>query len=297
MRQEGKRLSNDSFDDFSSNACEANIKALELGGKTMVIDAEQGQHGGVQIVDIDDVFHGSVAEFIGGAPGDAGLDAAPGHEDTETENVVIPPTALPHGGSAKLATPENERVLQEATLGEVLNESGGGLVHGLGTVFHPLLDVAVVVPGAVVELNHAHPALGETASQQAVGGKGAVAGFFDAVEVQRGLGLVFEVGEFRHAALHLEGHFILSNAGSDLGVVLLLGEQAVEALDFIHDLTLGALTDSFGAADVVDGVTFRLKLDALKSAGQHAATPLAGGDGLRAVFARGGEHDEAGQVL
>ena len=60
---------------------------------------------------------------------------------------------------------------------------------------------------------------------------------------------------------------------------------------------MGALADAIGVADVVDGVAFGLELDALEAAGEDAAAPLAGGDGLGAVFAGGGEDDEAGEVL
>ena len=37
----------------------------------LVIDAQQVQHRGVQVVDVDDVLDGVVAELVGGAVGDA----------------------------------------------------------------------------------------------------------------------------------------------------------------------------------------------------------------------------------
>ena len=291
------RSGEDAFDDFSGDAGEADVEALELGGEAMVVDAEEGEHGGVEVVDVDDVFDGAVAEFVGAAPGGAGFDAGTGHEEAEGEDVVVATGALAHGGAAEFAPPEDEGVFEEAALFEVFKESGGGAVDGFGTFFHAGFEIGVMVPGAVVELDHADAALGEAAGEEAVGSEGAVAGFFDAVEVECGLGFVFEVGEFRDAALHFEGHLVLGDAGGDFGVVLLFGEEAVEALDFFDDLALGALADALGIADVVDGVAFGLELDALEAAGEDAAAPLAGGDGLGAVFAGGGEDDEAGEVL
>jgi len=89
-----------------------------------------------------------------------------------------------------------------------------------------------------------------------------------------------EVGQLRNAGLHLEGHLILGDPGGDLGVVVLLSEDAVHALDLLDDLTLGALANAFGIADVVNGIAFGLKLDALETARQDAAAPLPRGDRL-----------------
>jgi hypothetical protein len=42
-----------------------------------VVDAELVEHRRVQVVNLDDVVDRRVAEVVGGAVGDAGLDAAP----------------------------------------------------------------------------------------------------------------------------------------------------------------------------------------------------------------------------
>ena len=64
------------------------------------------------------------------------------------------------------------------------------------------------------------------------------------------------------------------------GSNLLLREHAVEPLDFVDDLALGALANALGVADVVHGVAFGLEQDSLEFAGQEAGRPLAGGDRL-----------------
>ena len=81
-----------------------------------------------------------------------------------------------------------------------------------------LLDVAVVVPVAVIELDEAHAALGQPPGQQAVGGEGAVAAL-GAVQVEDLLRLVGEVHQVRHAGLHAEGHLVLRDARGDLRIV------------------------------------------------------------------------------
>src|SRR5204862_7928187 len=64
----------------------------------------------------------------------------------------------------------------------------------------------------------------------------------------------------------------------------------------LDDLPLRALADAFRVSDIMDGVAFGLKEDALEFAGQKAARPLAGGDRLLPGLALGGQDDKTGQV-
>jgi len=41
------------------------IKSLELVGEAAVVDAQQMEHGGVQVTHVDHIVHGIVAQFIG----------------------------------------------------------------------------------------------------------------------------------------------------------------------------------------------------------------------------------------
>jgi hypothetical protein len=138
----------------------------------------------------------------------------------------------------------------------------------------------------MIELDHAHAALGEAAGEEAVRSKGTVAGLFHAVAVKGRLIFFTEIGQLGDAALHLEGHLVLGDARRDLGIVLFLREESVEPLDLFDDLALGALADAVGVADVVDRVTLRLELNPLETTRQHAAAPLPRRDGLLPVLAR-----------
>ena len=51
---------------------------MELVGEALVVDAELVEYGGVEVVDGDGVLGDAVAEFVGGAPGGAALDAGAG---------------------------------------------------------------------------------------------------------------------------------------------------------------------------------------------------------------------------
>ena len=270
---------------------------MELHVQPVMVDAHQREHRGVQVVDIDDVLDGVVAKFVGGAVGRAGLDAAAGEEDRVTGDVVVAAGALAHRGTAEFAAPEDERVVEHAALLEVADEGAGRLVDVFRAHLHAVIQAAVKVPGAVVELDHAYAAFGEAAGHEAVGGEGAVADFLDAVGFDGLRGLALEVEQLGDARLHLEGHLVLGHAGRDLRVDGLLGQLPVEAADLVDDLALGALAHAFGVADVVDGLALGLELDALVFAGQDAAGPLTRGDRLQAGTTGGGQYDVARQVL
>ena len=51
-------------DNFSGDVGQAEVAALPAVGQAEVVDAQQVQHGGVQIVDVDHIFHRVVAQFV-----------------------------------------------------------------------------------------------------------------------------------------------------------------------------------------------------------------------------------------
>ena len=84
-----------------------------------VVDAQQMKHRGVQVVDVDHVLDGVVAELVGLAVGDAGLDAAAGQPDGKALDVMVAAVALVHRRAAELAAPDHQRVVQQAALLQV----------------------------------------------------------------------------------------------------------------------------------------------------------------------------------
>src|SRR5262245_31172913 len=79
----------DRLDDLGGDVGEPEVAALEAIDQPMVVDAEEGEDRRMQVVDVDDVVHGGVAELVGGAMGHAALDAAAGHPDREALDVVV----------------------------------------------------------------------------------------------------------------------------------------------------------------------------------------------------------------
>ncbi len=71
------------------HAREPDVEPLELVGKPRVIDAAKAEDRGVEVAHVKDVANGLATELVGGAVGDASLDATAGHPDREAEDVMI----------------------------------------------------------------------------------------------------------------------------------------------------------------------------------------------------------------
>src|SRR5262249_54722194 len=94
-------LRQDPLDDLAGDVGEAVIPALVLVGQPLVVDAEQVEDRGMEVVDVDAVGRDAVAEGVRRAEGDARLDPTAGRPDGETPRMVI--AAVVGGGQLALA--------------------------------------------------------------------------------------------------------------------------------------------------------------------------------------------------
>src|SRR4051794_28213960 len=107
------------------------VAALIFERQARVIDAQQMEDGGVQVVHMHGVGGDVVGEVIGLAEGEAGLDAGAGQPDGEAAGMVI--AAIIVGGerpltvnrAAEFTAPDDERVVQKAALLEIGDERRG----------------------------------------------------------------------------------------------------------------------------------------------------------------------------
>ena len=109
---------------------QAEVAALEAVGQPRVVEAEQVQHRGVQVVDVDPVLDDVEAEVVGLAERDARLDPAAGQPHREGVRVVVAAVVAPldHRRAAELAAPDDQRVVEQPALLQVLDQRGAGLV-------------------------------------------------------------------------------------------------------------------------------------------------------------------------
>ena len=63
------RLRQQLFDDFSGDVRQSHVEAAEADGEFQVVHPEQVQQRGVEVVDVDGIFHRGPAQFVGVAEG------------------------------------------------------------------------------------------------------------------------------------------------------------------------------------------------------------------------------------
>src|SRR5207244_2777245 len=110
-----KKSTRDSAQDLvnhlAKNICQAKVAAGVAVGELLVVQAEQVQDGGVQIVHVNLIFDGVIAVVIRSAILHTGLNPAAGHPHGEAMGVMIAPVVtLGNGGTAELAAPQYQRV-------------------------------------------------------------------------------------------------------------------------------------------------------------------------------------------
>src|SRR3954468_19596516 len=147
------------------HAGELAVEAAERVGEPFVVDAQDLEHRGVQVAEVDRVLGDVVAKVVGATELDAGLHASAGQPNGEAAPVVVAAhVGVAQRALAKNSTPEfseehNERVFEEAALFHVLKQGSGGLVDVATLVRELPLDRNVLVPAAVKELDEADTAL------------------------------------------------------------------------------------------------------------------------------------------
>src|SRR5262249_17979933 len=194
------------------------IASLEAVRQARVLDAEAVEDGRVQVVDVHRVARDVVAVIVGLAELEAGANAAAGHPEREAAAVMIAAVvgrsecALAVDRAAGLAAPDDDRIVEQAALLEVADESGGGLVDVAALAADLGGQIAVLVPAAMEELHEADAALDHAAGEKAVAGEAAVVvTAVDAVHLSNVPRLARQVGQLRHRRLHAEGHLILGD--------------------------------------------------------------------------------------
>ena len=113
----------------------------------------------MQIVDGDFVLRGIKAVVVGGAVMVSGLCAAAGHPHREAVRVVITSVvASAHltveefatRSAAKLASAEDEGIVQETARFEITQQGRDRLVDGMGIATVPFFEIGVLVPEVAV---------------------------------------------------------------------------------------------------------------------------------------------------
>ena len=103
-------LGEDFADDLAGDVGQAEVAAAVAEGQALVVEAEEVEDRGVEVVHVDLVLHGLVPELVGRAEREAGLHAGAGEPDGEAVGVVVAAGAVLLGvrGVAELAPPPDQ---------------------------------------------------------------------------------------------------------------------------------------------------------------------------------------------
>ena len=240
----------------------AAFEAIVVIGQAFVIETEEVEDGGVEVVDGGDVFSGFVAEVVSGSVGVRGFDSGSHEPGGEAVGIVVSAggTFLESGHAAKLGGPDDEGVFEETSAFHILEEGGTGLVEN-GAVFAVLcFDLFVSVPiadtfapglvGTVEELDKANAFFEKTAGQDTVFGKAGfelVLSIIGPVFLEDTVGFGGKISDLGNAELHPGGEFITGNSGGEFGVSGELGQMAfIDAFEKASGRLIGLRTGAFG---------------------------------------------------
>ena len=92
------------------------------------IQAHQTENRGVDIGDIMAILDGMEADFIGLAVSHTALDAAAGQPGAEALRMMIAAVALRAGRTAKFRAPDHNRLIEQTTAFQILEQTGDRLV-------------------------------------------------------------------------------------------------------------------------------------------------------------------------
>ena len=261
-----------------------------------MIEAEQMQDRGVQVMHMHLVFDHVEAQVVALAKGDSWFDAASGHPHGEGVRVMVAAVvraALDHRRAAELAAPQHQRVVQQAALLEIPDQRRARLVRILAVLLQAVDQVAVLVPGLVEQLDEAHAALHQAPGEDAVVGERGLARF-RSVHLQHARRFLREIHQFRRAHLHPVRHLERIDARLDLGIADFPVMHHVEPTDRVERIPLQLPVYPRRIREIQDRVAAGAELHALVHRWQEAAAPV----GIAAagpLLART-EHHEAGQV-
>ena len=89
-----RRLRNQILHDLPMHIRQAEAAALVEVGQAFVVNAQQAQHGGVEVVNVDAALRDVVTEIVRLAIDQAGLHTAASHPGGETARMMVTPVII-----------------------------------------------------------------------------------------------------------------------------------------------------------------------------------------------------------
>ena len=118
------------MNDFARVYCGALGAAVVKIGEDFVVETEEVENRGVEVMDVRPVLDSAEANLVGGANDSAGFCAATGHPDGKAPGIMVAAEALfVEGCTAEFAAPNNECVVEEAARFQVGEQARDGAIR------------------------------------------------------------------------------------------------------------------------------------------------------------------------
>jgi len=262
------------------------VAATMAKGQPLVVDAELMQKRRVDVVNVDRIDHRRIAELVGLAVSHAAAKSAAGHEQRVTVDMVIASAGGGDGGGVRrashLAGPHDDRLIEQAALVQILDQRRDRAIGDECVLFVVLLQMAMLIPRRIVavetgtgDFDKPHARFDQPPRPQCLRGIEALVFVrrVDAIELANVFGLVGDVADRRHFALHPKRRFVIRDRTFDrAGGGNLTRKSLVLALDPIEQPPLRWHVG--GGDHVVDRVPVRADHRRLAGGGQVRATKI-----------------------
>ncbi len=127
------------------------VSAAEAESAFGMIDPQQMQHRGVQIMNLKSIFHRSVSPLVGCADRHARFGSAAGHPDREPERIVVPAIrALGERRAAELASPDDQCRIEQAGSLQVFDQRRDRLIDSPTILVVTVDQAGMLIPAVAV---------------------------------------------------------------------------------------------------------------------------------------------------
>ena len=199
-------------------------------------------------------------------------------------------------GASEFTAPDDEGVIEHASLFEVGDKCGRGLVCFPALLGNAAFQATVLIPALMVELDEFDPAFSEAPGHEAVRGKGAGVPGILSVEIVDRLRFVLHVGDFWNAGLHVEGHLVLLNPILDYSIRAECVLVRVKLSEAVKEHAAGLFRNAVGIVEIENGIFSGAEAHALILGRKETRSPEAREEGLAALVF-GDKNHEGGKVV
>lgn len=181
------------------NIGETEVAAGIAISEFFVIESEQVENSGLQIVDMNGIVDHVEAEIVGLTVNVALFETSAGEPHGKGLRMMIASQAsaeggvgFDHGSTAKLPSPEDESIVEQTSTFKILDEGSAALIGGLTVVAVIAEQIRVGVPAFVIDVHEADAAFDQAACEETGPSKGRFVGIAT-IHLQGGLGFGFEI--------------------------------------------------------------------------------------------------------